>query len=87
MKMSTVTEADWRGELQALVTSGAARSIRQHSGLSLAVVGRSVGAHPTAVARWENAERRPTTEAGARYLHLLQRLSKMQTRSPEGIRP
>lgn len=72
------TEADWKSELHALAVSGAARRIRDRAGLSLAVVGRSVGAHPTAVARWETGERVPTVEAGRRYLDLLRRLAKAQ---------
>jgi transcriptional regulator with XRE-family HTH domain len=76
--MDMSTEALWKAELHTLAVSGAARSIRDRAGLSLAVVGRSVGAHPTAVARWENGERVPTIEAGRRYLDLLRKLAKAQ---------
>ncbi len=77
--MKTIsTEAEWKSELHALVVTGEARRTRDRAGLSLAVVGRSVGAHPTAIARWENGERVPTVEAGRRYFDLLKKLAKAQ---------
>jgi len=72
----TPTEADRTAELHRLIESGEAEKIRKKSGLPLAVVGRSVGAHASAVGRWERGERRPLGESAARYLDLLQRLGK-----------
>jgi DNA-binding transcriptional regulator YiaG len=71
-----ITEADRAAELHRLIGTGAAIEIRKRAKLSLAVVGRSIGAHSSAVGRWERGERRPVGEPADRYLDLLQRLAK-----------
>lgn len=61
-------------EMRRLAGSGAARSRRRRSGLSLAEVGRVVGASAAAVSRWERGQRRPTGAAALAYARLLKRL-------------
>jgi len=69
------TEADMHAELHRLVFSGEAKKLREESGLTLAIVARSVGADRAQVSRWEKGQRRPTGQAARDYLHLLHRLA------------
>ena len=61
-------------EMRRLARSGGARARRQQAGLSLAEVGRAVGASAAAVSRWENGQRRPTGGAALAYARLLRRI-------------
>lgn len=63
-------------ELYRLTSSGEARRIREESGLTLAIVARSISADRAQVSRWEKGQRRPTGQAALDYLHLLHRLAK-----------
>lgn len=75
---STVTEADLLAELNRMIASGEARAIRKASGLSGAVVGRSVGVHTSVVLRWETGDRRPCGDGAMEYLKLMRRLKTAQ---------
>lgn len=57
-----------------LVASGAARSIREAAGLSLAEVAGAVGVSKAAVIRWERQERIPRGAHALKYGHLLDQL-------------
>jgi len=71
-----VTEADRQAELHRLIASGQAAAIREKSGLSLAMVGRSIGTDSSVVSRWERNKRRPHGPAALAYLTLLRRLER-----------
>lgn len=63
--------------LHSLLVSGEALAIRKKSGLTLELVGRSVGAHGSTVGRWERCERQlPRGEPARRYFDLLVRLRR-----------
>lgn len=66
----------WLGDV--LRIEGAARAIRDRSGLSATTVGQVVGATPQAVGRWERGERVPRTGRAVAYARLLHRLSERQ---------
>jgi DNA-binding transcriptional regulator YiaG len=61
-------------EMRRLVRSGEARDRRRRSGLSLAEVGRTVGASAAAISRWEHGQRRLTGAAALTYARLLKQL-------------
>lgn len=78
MRQTTVTEADRAAELHGLIRSGEAQHIREQSGLTLAMVGRSIGVDRSVMSRWEKGDRRPTGHAAVDYLRLLRRLASRQ---------
>lgn len=61
--------------LNALLASGAARSIRLHHGLTLEVLAADLGVTPAALSRWEQGRRRPRRAAALRYLATLEQLT------------
>jgi DNA-binding transcriptional regulator YiaG len=61
-------------EMRLFVRSGEARDRRRRSGLSLAEVGRTVGASTAAISRWETGQRRPTGAPALAYARLLKQL-------------
>jgi DNA-binding transcriptional regulator YiaG len=62
--------------VRKLAASGAARAIREAAGLSLAELGYAAGVSKSCVWRWETQRRRPRGEAAARYLRVLEDLSR-----------
>jgi DNA-binding transcriptional regulator YiaG len=62
--------------LRRLVTSGAARAIRESAGLSLTEAGAGAKVNRVTIHRWERGQRRPHGEPALRYLALLEELSK-----------
>lgn len=63
--------------LNAHLATGRARLIRRQAGLSQADVARSIGGSASAVAAWENRQRRPRGELAMRYGSLLNALADM----------
>ena len=59
-----------------LLRSGAARSVRLGSRLSLGEVARALDVSPATVYRWETHQRVPRGEVAIRYLALLERLMR-----------
>ncbi len=57
--------------VRRMVSSGAARTIRQRAGVSQAELARSIGATPGAVSQWENGGRVPHGELALRLLATL----------------
>lgn len=62
--------------IRALVRSGAARSIREGAGISLAEIAREVGVAVATVWRWEHGQRQPRGEAALRYGRVLEELTR-----------
>lgn len=65
-------------DVRQLCASGAARAIRAAANLTQAELARDLGSSPSAVARWESADARPTGDTAVRYLALLRRLERRQ---------
>ena len=61
--------------VRALLDSGAARTIREAHGLSLAELAADVGVTAAALVRWELRQRRPRRAAALRYLEVLEQLT------------
>jgi DNA-binding transcriptional regulator YiaG len=61
--------------IRRLVESGAARAIRESSGLSLSEAAAGARVNRVTIHRWEQGSRRPHGDAALRYLALLERLS------------
>jgi transcriptional regulator with XRE-family HTH domain len=61
--------------LRLLCASGRARAIRAGAQLALADLARDIGVTPSAFARWESGETRPTGERALVYLRLLDALA------------
>lgn len=61
---------------------GAARSLRQSSGLSETDVATAIGVTASAVGRWERGERIPRGPRAVDYARLLQRLQKRLAAAP-----
>lgn len=62
-------------------TSGEARRRRIAARVSLAEVAKECGVHAYTVHRWERGERLPRTEAGLRFLSVLESLTALETAS------
>jgi DNA-binding transcriptional regulator YiaG len=58
-------------EARQLAASGAGRMIREAAGLSVAELGRAIGADASTVWRWENGERTPTDVRAVAYRDFL----------------
>jgi DNA-binding transcriptional regulator YiaG len=58
-------------EARQLASSGAGRMIREASNLSLAELGRAVGADASTIYRWETQERTPTGDLAVAYRDFL----------------
>jgi DNA-binding transcriptional regulator YiaG len=74
MTTTTIDEAVALSRLRALLATGAGRSIRLGSGLSLGEAGRAVGVESSTILRWERLDHQPRGSAGLAYLQLLERL-------------
>jgi DNA-binding transcriptional regulator YiaG len=62
--------------LRRMLESGAARAIREASGLSLSEMGSEAKVDRTTIHRWETRRRRPrATPAAARYLRVLEEIA------------
>lgn len=61
--------------LRRLVSTGAARVIREAAGLSLAEAAAAIGVHKTSLWRWETQSRSPRGDAAARYLAFLDEMT------------
>lgn len=59
-----------------LTATGEARTIRETRKMSLSEVARACGVAVSTVMRWENGERQPRGEAGARYASVLSLLAR-----------
>lgn len=62
---------------KALPTPAICRHIRISAGVSQELAAREVGVHRETISRWERGERRPSDQHLARYLTLLEELSKI----------
>jgi DNA-binding transcriptional regulator YiaG len=72
--MKDATDLTAVSKARSLASTGAARSIRLAAGLSLREIAADLGVSPSTVLRWERGERRPRTQAAARYGHRLEEL-------------
>lgn len=61
--------------LNALLESGAARTIRTANGLSLRVLAAEIGCTPAALVRWELGSRKPRPTFALKYLEILEQLT------------
>ncbi len=61
--------------VRRLVSTGAARAIREGAGLSYGELAKEAGVDKSSVFRWERGLRRPRGEAAARYLAALDELT------------
>lgn len=59
--------------------TGAAKSIRESSNVSLREVGAGVGVSQVTVYRWESAKTKPSGPEAMRYLTVLDELSGVST--------
>ena len=59
-----------------MAANGAARAIREAAGLSLGEAGKAAGLHKATIHRYERGLRRPRGAAAAKYLALLDELSR-----------
>jgi DNA-binding transcriptional regulator YiaG len=66
--------------VRRLFESGAARTIRETSGLSLSEAADESGVHRTSIWRWEAHERRPHGPAALAYLAFLDELSGVKSK-------
>ena len=76
--LTSATEADQLADLYRMTRNGKARDVRIKSGLSLAMVGRSVGCDASVISRWERGQRRAHGPTAVAYLELLRRLARAQ---------
>jgi DNA-binding transcriptional regulator YiaG len=60
--------------LRRLLRSGMATALRDNAGLSLRQAAEAVGISATTLSRWERNQRRPSADAGLRYLDVLDEL-------------
>ena len=58
-----------------MAATGAARAIRETSGLSLSELAEAAGVHKSTIFRWETGVRRPRGAAAERYLRALEELT------------
>jgi transcriptional regulator with XRE-family HTH domain len=73
----SINDADRLAWLRTFMEEpSAARSLRQSSGLSEQDMATAIGVTPSAVGRWERAERIPRGPRAVTYARLLQRLAK-----------
>lgn len=70
-----VTDLRRLARINALLESGAGRSIRQAHGLPLSAFADEIGVSPAALSRWELGQRKPRREAALRYLDALEQLT------------
>jgi DNA-binding transcriptional regulator YiaG len=61
--------------VRAAARTGAARRVRQASGLTKMEVARSIGTSHACVSRWEAGLRTPQGQPAIRYLRFLERLA------------
>lgn len=76
----TIADTIRLAEVRDLARSGRAREIREHAGLSISEVARTVLVSVPTVSRWEKGQRAPRGDAAIRYARLLDALGGMGTR-------
>jgi transcriptional regulator with XRE-family HTH domain len=73
----SINDADRLAWLRTFMEQpGAARSLRQSSGLSEQDMATAIGVTPSAIGRWERGERIPRGPRAVDYARLLQRLHR-----------
>jgi transcriptional regulator with XRE-family HTH domain len=66
----------WLVLIRRMAENGAARSIREAAGLSLAEMGAAANVDKSTIWRWETRRRRPRGESARRWLNALEDLSR-----------
>jgi DNA-binding transcriptional regulator YiaG len=73
-RLGTVTAQDLI-RVRRMAATGAARAIRETSGLSLSELAEAAAVHKSTIYRWEHGVRRPRGAAAERYLRALEKLT------------
>ena len=68
MDRSQLSDIAW---VRTLAKMGALPGLRQHAGLSLSDVARTLGVAPSTVMRWERAERMPRPDSALKHADLI----------------
>lgn len=72
---TTLSPADRAAEVHAWLRSGRAREIREHAGVSRALIAQSVNVSEPTVWRWETCQRLPIGRNAVELHRLLSRLA------------